>query len=461
MRPWLSQSLLGAGIFSAAWIGAVSYWRATNRMPNNSDLALYLLVLPLALLLVFWFARKLPAMLASLTAVSAAAPQPAAGAEPPLKRHGPALDIVAGAIRVPHGQSAQELLDAIASKQARLGLDPELSDDYGYPVMSGRIGDVDELAQEEAMAGWLGQNGLGELHFSPEQWRALALGSAVVTELAQHAAMHQLLPDYEPETPAALALPVLQLVTVLPAEWGDAQREAARQWLLHLIREQGWPAERLALSAAGRQGATPFALIDQLSLQCERAALPCLAIVLACASHIGEDSVRDWAERGMLFTSNNPNGQIPGEGAAGLLLADGPQALLIDDASSVQLHGAAEGRREAGAGVLAALSKEALLEGSGGEAAVSLIAADTDQRTSRITELMTMANATLPQLDLSTQVIGVAALCGSAGAVSSITALALARQEVVNNASHVLCVSNQDPEQRCAVMVRPKTTSQA
>lgn len=473
MGPWLSRSLLLTAIFSASWGAAIWYWRSTNRMPTSTDLALLLLALPTAILSAIWLGKKLFLLVTS--APAGAALQPGAGAAPavpPAQRAG-VLDLVAGAIRVPHGQSCEQLRGAIEAKTAKVALDPELTDDDGYPVLSARMDDVDELAQQEAMAPWLNQNGLAQLHFSGEQWRALALGSEVVTELAQTAVMHKLLPDYQSATPAAraaLALPVLLLAPLLSAQWDGAQRSAAGQWFLHLIAQQGWPAERLALSGASeRTGATPFALIDHLSLQSERDALPCLAIVFACESRIGEDSVRDWAAQGTLFTSANQRGQIPGEGAAGLLLADAQQAALIDDASSVQLHGACEGARESSsdgngrvsAELLTSLSQQALRAGATEPAAVSLITADTDQRASRMAELMAMANATFPQLDLATEVIGVAASCGSAGAVPSITALALAGHEVATNAGHVLCLSNQDPFQRCAVSVRPKAAPQA
>lgn len=468
MRPWLSRSLLIAAAFVLCWGGAVWYWRETNRMPTSGDLAIYLLLVPLGLLLAFWFARKLVAVLAAAPAAAAGAAQDPAQDKPDATpQPGAPLRIVAAALRMPHGESAPELAEAMLSEQARLELDPELSDDHGYPVMSGRVAGVDETAQADAMADWLQQNGLAELRFDAEQWRALSLGSSVVGELAQAVVMHQMLPQYLAASPAgriALDLPMLQLVALLPAEWDGARRQAAASWFLHLIEQQGWPAERLALSgAAVAHTSAPFALIGQLAGQAAREERSCLAIVLSCASHIGELSVQDWADRGILFTARNPGGRIPGEGAAGLLLADSPQALLLDAPEAVQLHAASAAIRGASADakartdteLLAGLGQQALRTGAADPGLVSLLSADTDHRSSRVTELMSMANAMLPQLDLSTQVLSVAASCGDAGAVSALAALVLAQQDAVDNASHVLCVSNLDPYQRSAVLVGP------
>jgi hypothetical protein len=472
MRPWMSRILLTAAVFGACWIAAILFWRDNNRLPSDLHMVQALLALPLAVLLSIWLGKKmLLARTADPAMDSATQPAPGSNAPAPARQRGRVFDIVASAMRMRNGESPEELAEAISSNTARCELDPELSDDDGYPVMSGRIDSVDDIALQEAMTAWLLEQGITEPNFSSEQWRALALGSAVVSELAQHAVMHKLLPDYAQAAPAAratLPFPALQLLHILPSSWNKEQREAAAQWFLQLIEQQGWPAERLALSTASEpKDSTAFSLIDQLSQQSGR--VPFLAIVMACDSYIGDDSVRDWSERRLLLTARNPHGQIPGEGAAGLLLADSAQALLLDAATAAQLHGACDGMRASSADgngrvcteLLTKLSKEALSVSETDAARISLVTADTDHRSSRIAELMGMANATLPQLDLSSQVMSVAACCGSAGATASIAALALAQHDAAANAGHVLCVSNQDPFQRCALVVRPKSAPQS
>ncbi|HEX7986714.1 MAG TPA: hypothetical protein VF616_24580, partial [Duganella sp.] len=107
MRPWISRSLIVAATFAACWLGAVWYWRETRRMPGTDDLVIYLLLLPLLLLLLVWGGRKLLAAAGAASAAAAAtaatdtAPQ-TAPAQPPAV----ALTVLAGALRMPHGDSA-------------------------------------------------------------------------------------------------------------------------------------------------------------------------------------------------------------------------------------------------------------------------------------------------------------------------------------------------------------------
>lgn len=88
-------------------------------------------------------------------------------------------------------------------------------------------------------------------------------------------------------------------------------------------------------------------------------------------------------------------------------------------------------------------------------AAVTQVCADSDQRSSRMIELMNSAGTLLPGLDLSLDVLGVAAACGESGHVAALAALVLAHHEAADNAGQVLCISNLDPFQRGAVVVAP------
>lgn len=472
MRTWLKNLLLACLVFTLCWGGALWYWRSQNTMPGSADVVLYLILLPVIVLFLLWFAKKL-VLLAAAAPVVAAAPV-AADAPAPAPVQAPPLHLVAGALRLPHGQSPQEFRDAIDAGDARPALDTELVDDHGFPVMTARVDGVDTAATQEAMGAWLAGQALPDPGFNEEQWRALALGADVVAELGQAAGAHALVHDYTEANPAgraAIALPMLQLLPLLPAGWDLGQRLAAGRWLLHLVAQQGWPAERLAVSgAAERGGLEPLALIAliaQLAQHGRSAGQPCLVLVVACASHLGDDTIDAWSRQGILFTARNQRGQIPGEGAAGVLLADAAQSLLFDADPAPQLHAAAHGAHGAstdGPGlvdfaVLTGLGQDALRGAASAATDVQLVVGDADHRGSRNGELLAAASACAPQLDAATQVVGIAACCGQAGPVSALAALVLARQETLDNASHVLYLSNLDPLQRSAAVVRPQPES--
>ncbi|NRR30308.1 hypothetical protein HSX11_08910 [Oxalobacteraceae bacterium] len=463
MRTWIKVSLLTVLAFGVCWGGAIWYWRANNRVPATSDLLLLLIVLPLALLLAIWLGSKLLAVLTAAPAVAAATP--GAAVPEPAPKAGPVLTVVASALRAPHGESAQELSEAIAASKARADLDPELFDGEGFPVMSMRVSEAGEVRQEEVMSDWLREQDMGQLRFSPEQWRALALGSAVVAELAGQAASHALLEEGEvppgsPRKPSVL--PVLQLLPVFPLDWNSQQRHAASQWFVRILTEAGWPANRIAASTDSIDVSAP-ALLGRLAQFQQREGAPCLALLLACASQIGDESISHLAARGTLFSATNPDGQIPGEGAAGLLLADALQASHLVSADQMELHGLQEGLRNSSAddgkrassALLGELIAQTLSGGKQDAAEVTMLVADSGPRNSRVMELMGVASAALPQLDHGADVIAAGVGSGSSGPLAFFTALALAQHEATSRAGPVLCVSNEDPYRRYSVLLKP------
>jgi hypothetical protein len=452
-RPWLGATVLGVAVVATCWAAAMVYWRAAGSAPSAMATGLLLVALPAAILAALWIGKiALPARSGAAAALPAA---DTVAAEP--ARMLPA--IAAAAVRLRGGESVEELAETLRANASPCALDGELTDDAGYPVLSGRAGCADPDAAREAMAPWLAQRGMAEPGFSDEQWRALAMAAAVAGELAQHALVHPLLPDYLAAAPAdraAVALPMLQLLPVLPASWQAGQRQAAADWLRHLVEQQGWPAERLLLSPAPSHEAG-FALLDTLSHACG------LTLLLACESTIGDDSVRDLIDHGLLFSGKTGRGQVPGEGAAGLLLADGEQAALLDAPALAALHGGCGGQRPAPAdaggkfdgALLASLGSQALADSKTEAAAVAAICADADFRPNRMAELMSVAGTVLPELDLTIAMLGVGACCGTTGAAGTLAALALAAHEALANGAPVLCMSNSDSHYRCALVVRP------
>ena len=474
MRPWLSRSLLVAGAFSACWIAAILYWSSTHRQPSIGDLTLGMLILPLTLLILAWFTKKMidivltglaPSPAGGVTTSSASASDTPEPKTVPLRT--PPLSLFASALRMPQGSSSEELRDAILLKQAQLELDPELTDAEGFPVMSARIATVNAKEQAEKMSPWLRQHAPTIVQFQEEQWRALALGSEIITELAQRMQSHPILPQFQAANPSvrgSLALPILRLASLLPTTWDTSQRLAANQWFAHLFEQSGWPSSHFRLSSTPvHEDVTPLEAIVQLAQQSESVGVPCITIVLACESHIGDDNISDWETRSTLFTAKNPHGHIPGEGAVGLLLADPIQAALIDPDSHVLLHNTSSGNRKTSADnsgrisntLLSELSQLAMQAGAVEPSQINLVTSDADRRISRMSELLNMVSITLPELDENSQVICVAATNGSAGAVSALAALVLASQHVAEHGKYALCVSNQDPYHRCAILLGP------
>lgn len=233
---------------------------------------------------------------------------------------------------------------------------------------------------------------------------------------------------------------------------------------MHLIEQQGWPLEKTLISLLETANPSdPLSLIDRLCVQVHHLALPSLALLIACESYIGAATVAAWENTGNLLSGHNNNGQTPGEGAAGLLLADTEQAKLFPLENQANIHRISSGQRDKSADsngrissdFLTQLVQDALTVAHINADKVSLITSDSDHRASRTAELMEMAYTVFPDLDLLKQCLKVATKCGSAGTASSITALSLAHHAAATDLTHTLYVSNQDAFIRTAVIVSP------
>jgi hypothetical protein len=437
---WVKQALIAAAVFVACWGGAILWWRTSARVPATSEWMLLLFGLPVALLLA-GFAVHTWAVQAD-TPPRQATPPVAAAASPAHAQH---LAILATALRAPHGASPEELAAAIADNKARPDLDRELVDNDGFPVMCARCEGARDDALREDVTDWLAAHGGTEPDFSDEQWRALTLASSVVAELAGRAAIEWTVRDD--------AMPALQVLPLLPAGWTDGQRDAAAAWLRHAAAQAGWRGE----TGAAACEADPAAAIAAAG------AASGVTLVVAAASHVGGATVARWASEQMLFTPAQPQGRMPGEGAAGLLLggaalagaSDGLAVALLAPLADVQVEAPADARRRGGDRVLAGLVDRTLAAAGGHAGDVAMIVADTGHRSRPVYELMEYAATTMRQLDGSVDIVRVGASSGDCGVVPFVTALALGAHYAGVRRAPVLCLANEVPGRRIATVVRP------
>jgi hypothetical protein len=444
MAAWIRGGVLTMLTFGAFWAGAIWTWRGSDRAPSTSDLITYLVALPLAVLagvlLVRRLARAQPA--SSPVAAAPAAPVPAAVARLP------ALALVDAAVRTRHGDSVDELAAAIDARRARPDLDPELVDDAGYPVMTVRVPSADAAAWRAEAEPWLAAQGQVDVRFGEAHWRALELASGVADELAGAAL------DAADGT-------LLRIIPLAPADWTAAQRTAAGAWLAHVAAQAGWDADKVTVSPAppGEPVAAASALLSVLTGQSD--AEPVLTLLLAFDSRIDQAGVDRMAADGTLFTAAHPQGLVPGEGAAGLLLAASAHAAPTLQAASTSRGASADAAPRGDATDLRRLAERLLADTAVDASTVSALFADADHRSNRVLEAMALAHDDLPHLDAGIDIRTIGPACGQSGAVPILATLALARRQALEGAGAVLCVGNNDPIHRSVALVRPVDTAAA
>ena len=457
LGAWLKFGAIILTTFVVCWAIVIWYWNATEQNPGVTELALALLLLPVALLCALWGGHKVvSARTDSAASVAGVATPELASSTAAGAQAGPVLAVVATALRSPYGASVEELAGAIADNEARADLDQELVDDNGFPVMTARIDEANDDMLQEEIAEWLSSQGIQAGHFTEEQWRAITLATGVAGELASLAAADYMHCEEQP--------PTLHLKLMLPYDWSGDSRRAATMWLKHTVSQYGWPEAAIAAPEPEQdQWRSPTIILTQLLHSDSAERTPLVAIVIACASLVGQESVDRLAANAALFNAATGRGQIPGEGACGLLLTDLRQAQSLNGGQMAMLgplherrhENSADDARRPDSALLLDMTEQLCKAGAIELAQIDMIVADTVYRPNRVLELMGLAAPAIPRVDAADDIVRVGLGSGSCGAVPWLTVLALACHYALERAAPVLCISNEDPYVRGAALVHP------
>jgi hypothetical protein len=441
---WLKRSLVGGSIVLGCWAGAIWYWRTSTHEPATNELVLLLLALPALIVAACWFGSRL----LSRAAAPLAATPPTLG-QPTNAARLPTLKVLAASASLPHGATLDEFAAAIANGDVRTELDAELVLNKDTQIEAARSDEAVDDALQEEIVQWFSSVGITvELH--DEQWRALILGTAVVREISAHA---RSLLKFQQTT-----RPTIKLVPLLPAEWEESERDAAAQWLGQAFLQSGWPADQFEIAdvfthITEMDPSTTFGRLSDAS-----AFQATAVIVMACASHIGQHTVDKWASRLTLFTPTNPDGDVPGEGAAGLLLTTLPAA-AVATLPMTSLHPGkrtarvAPKRGDPSWSQMEEITEVLLNDAQVRADDIAKVVADTSSHSKRVFELMNFASTSMKHLDVSVDVTRVGAISGACDYVSVMAALGLAHHYALEDKGPVLVISNTDPDYLWASVV--------
>lgn len=468
IRSWLIRLVLVFGIFTAVWLTTLFYWHTTNRIPTTSEIVVYLLLFPVAILAGIWTIKKIRdtkhAGLANPISEQAELQANTTNSEAVSAAQLPIV-VLASAMRTLHGNSAQEFMDAVKMGKANLDLDPHLQNMSGFPILSGRVADLNEDEQAETLAQWCTSLNMDSIEWSGKQLRALWLGHQSLLDLMQHAMQHDVFSSHIAgitQSRSNMVLPVLRLLLLFPDDWKAEQIQYATEWFVHLMVEQGWPQERIVVHPRVKDSNTTVAAeIDTLLHSVNQVQTPCTSIVLSCSSFIDEALVERWENDGLISDEQGRPAQVPGEAAAGLLLADQTQATFFNADSTVLLHKSSHAIRSksvddpgrVNADKFIEVSDNALKTAMTDSTQVQMVIGDTSHRVSRVSELASMCFHLFADLEFNSQVLKIANHCGHLGETADVLALVLAHHQVTLNKEPVLCSTNRDQYLRTAVVL--------
>lgn len=479
--PWWKRLLGWLALTVLVWAVVIFVWQVNRTEPGAGDLLLWLVALPIGLIAAVHLLRAgLRRRSAPVAANASAATDAAVGAHPAAPQY--ALHLHAQAVYCRLGADAEAALAALPDAP-RPGLHPTLRDCSGLPVFAAPVDDLDVdttamLLQEVA------GNGAGD--WDEEVMRALALLEPVADALLiadleaqapdEAAALPErdALPDYVfahsrsvRATPQARR-PVLGVHLLLPARWPSDARTAAAQWLRARVRAFGHRDDGVELDVLPLSHAPEvWSLIDRLGVDPHAWPGVDRHLVLAADCLVGANTLEELEQARRLFGAAHPEGRIPGEAAAGLLLGagaagdrPGPTALTLG--RPVLEPACREGRStRAAVRAAAAVCAQALTAGRQSAAAVRALVSDADQRPSRSVEAAATMVAQLPDLEPDVHGLHFGVACGDVGLAAPVVLLALAGAQAAQAQAPVLAMSLADDVCRVALTVAPFSTPTA
>lgn len=481
MTHFLKAAVVWLAIGAVVWLLTIWRWQTTGHEASNGDIVLHLLALPTllsaALLLVLWGVKALREQAAKPVVVATSANLVASTEEVPAHAAStvvPHAWVIGEAALLPVGSDVGSAWSTLQGTPPRPGLDADLQDLDGMPVFTARVPDM-HLPVGLAGGGELSPPwwpGAGNAPPSQGVQRALLLLQPVLQDALgliatlvpadSGSSIHARVSGQEPapecmrahlsgvaapvsaaDVAAAKArAPQLTVRLCLPCSWPALERQAAVDWvrgqsgsLLDWVETTGARGVRWVIEPLEQPEAV-WDEVDRTLVQWSRQAQPELMLLLAVDSGIDEAHVERQQATGRLFTAAHQSGQVPGEGAAALLLASPHWPGLNElDNTPIKLWQPVRTRRDKSADALGRLGSTALgaalkpaFDWTQPETAHLRVVSDADHRASRSAELFEALQDVAPGLDPMTQVTRVGEFCGDLGQARSVATAALACQ---------------------------------
>lgn len=472
MKKSLKILLLATLITLSVWALVIFYWQVTIYAPSNADLFSFLVVAPAVLFLfvmvvnkVSWFVLQPKEQNSSAETITESALQLHSETSIATGRDW-YLPLVLSQIVTLHGESVSDLISAVDEKATKFELDSELVDAEGFPFMTARIADLDAENTFEDFYAWAAEYKPTEaesVSWLTEDKRTLHLlytvFSGLLREVLSNDYIAELLASYLDNN--KLPIPNIYLVNSLPDYWSPAKRALLDDWLRSEITSQHWPEGNVLNNSFKHDGLNAWQVLDAVNESVHQSGKLGIYLVTAAQSYLGERTFAEYETAGKLLTAQNKSGLVYGEASAGVVVIDEQLAVKLEHLPIIHLHRAAVRRRDKSADasgkiastVLEDVMKDALIVARIDAENIITVAADTDSRVSRVTELFSAINGVLTEIDAEKSTLKLQDSCGMVGTAAGLVSLIYAIDKVITDEAPALWVSNTDGFDRCALVL--------
>lgn len=461
------------GVFAVVWLTTIVAWRALGSDPTAMHLVGFLLVLPLAVLSGIWLLRRRGRGPQAVAATGPGVPVDVPAVPSPLSP----LRLCASALWLRAGSSPAEVANALVRPE-RPPLHGHLRDQAGLPVFAAAVDGVDPESMRSVLKAVVAED--ADRCFDEERLRAMVLLDPVAEDLLSAAAatlapaaandpvpgadrgLHPHAMHHSRSSRAAphvLDAPTLRVRLLVAHDWPGAARDVAAAWLMAKATAVGLAAGSFTVEVSSAEGAfDAWTLMARLMDPQGRAAPGEHHLLLATHSAIGAGAIARLDGQRELLVSGHPEGRIPGEGAAGVLLTE-QQAMnhAPVDAMPIQLSGLRQGPAGQGRGagrLLGELLVDAMAAAGTTTEAIRLVLTDADHRPSRAIEVAGAMTAALPGLDALEDSFHLGVVCGDLGPAGPLALLAVSASRAIDDGP-VLVASVADPRRRTVLAVSP------
>ncbi len=449
MSGRIRVALVFLALLALCWVGAVLWWQSSPQIVTASDLLTGLVLVPSGVCLAVglaWFGwRRFSAPAAARTPIATAPTDEAPKITAP-----PEVLVLAAGVSTAGGDAAGAVIEGITGGELMPEPESEFLDLDGLPVRMRRAADlsVDELLD------WLAAEGADAVVLPSAVLRALALVPAALQPVIEQVVAAMPEPVSRHAAPRALPIVVRALVS---RNWSEPHQALATRWIEHLIARvwpESLPSVRLI---AADDGST--ALSEIRAWQADAAQIRNL-LLLAVDSHIDEAVIERSATERSLFAYDNPEGLVPGEAAAAVLLArpetgnGWPVLARLRAPLSAQRDAPPRATGRLDTALLESLLSAALDGVATPVDAVAAVFSDGDVRPTRAVEIAAAMNNVLPHLDPVADRVGLGAALGDLGVAGTTLALALAAAHTEQTQKPTLLAALADPLSRGVLLLQ-------
>lgn len=486
----LKVTALWVGGVFVMWVAIGVTWRWRSYEPSGRDLLLGLVGVPVLVIAGYLLLKRvLSSMLPQLDSTAAMQTKETAETTPrnvASTHTRPRLLVLGGCVKLPAG-GTQELMQACA-EGVRPGIDAQLRDAQGFPVMAARVAELDDT---DAQAWWDSANLDTALPWGRDWFSSLSVARArelrLLIDVLVDGAMtvdRELLEAFEQRSSARTSLekpedmgqaPEVQSLAVhvrlsLPSDWGQSDwiqlQSLVQIWLKQALPTLHFDVQMHSADAGQKMDFLwPAALFEA-----KRAALmePAFEggargevwLLAAAHSDVSQSEVDRLEAMGRLYGPKRREGWIVGEGAAALVVLrlqpeDGPTALVATQQSPVIAGAQAVPAAEV-AGSLLPRMLAPMLESCGvPAAAVMRVLSDADHRSGSAMEAAMLLSQQLPALSLEKDCTMVGVPSGYTAGVAALASLVLAAEFAVAEQQAALAVALASASGRAVALLMP------